>query len=103
MHREVRAVVIEGLARERGPQDLRATRAGGPPVRAGAPTPMASSSVGTEPHPMPSSKRPPETWSSVMASLANCTGWRTESHSTRWFTVMVDVRAATHVAVVIAS
>ncbi len=39
-------------------------------------TPMASNSSFSQPTPIPSSRRPPESWSSVAVSLASTTGLR---------------------------
>ena len=75
-------------------------------VRSGPPavlTPNVSSSAGIEPEPMPSSKRPPEAWSSDLACSASIAGWRRESHNTRWPTLSVVVWASTQPAIDIAS
>ncbi len=45
--------------------------------------PKDTSSPGTEPDPIPSSKRPPEKWSRVTAWRASTAGWRIASQSTR--------------------
>ena len=52
---------------------------------------------------MPSSKRPPEAWSSVTASRASTAGWRNESHSTSEPTRRCRVWAASQAFVIIAS
>ena len=49
---------------------------------------------------MPSSSRPFEMTSNDAAVLASNTGWRNGSHSTRWPKRIVDVRAASAVAIV---
>src|SRR5690606_13329686 len=66
-------------------------------------TPKRSNSSGTEPQPMPSSKRPPDAWSSVTAWRASIAGWRNVSHSTRWLSFSVSVDASSQPAVCIAS
>ena len=40
----------------------------------GDPKPNVSNSLAIDPHPMPSSKRPPEAWSIVTASRASTAG-----------------------------
>ena len=52
---------------------------------------------------MPSSKRPPEAWSSETTWRASTAGFRNESQSTRWLTRSVVVRASTQPAISIAS
>ncbi len=59
--------------------------------------------MGTEPQPMPSSKRPPEAWSSDTAWRASTAGWRKASQSTRWPMVSRVVWAASQAAVTMAS
>ena len=52
---------------------------------------------------MPSSKRPPERWSSDTASRARTAGCRNESHSTRDPTLRCRVWVANHALVIMAS
>ena len=67
------------------------------------PTPTRPSSPATEPHPIPSSNRPPEAWSMETASRARTAGCRNESQRTSDPTRRRSVLLASHVLVTIAS
>ena len=93
---EVRAVVVDRLAVEQGPDDLdelgQAGLALGGRERTGRP--IAANSAGVWPAPSPSSTRPPLRRSSVATSRATISGWCSPALSTNVPTRMRSVAVA---------